>query len=96
MYELVKFEGKTVTFRDCGDWQHDSDGRTCPLCGRPFTPPGLVIRMLSSEIGVPNRLIHNECLAAETLKDSLRNIVRDWREAQPYRHWFITGDPACE
>ncbi len=94
MNKQVAFEGKTVIFRDCGDWAHDSGGHTCPLCGLTIMGTGLIIRMLSRQIGLPDRLIHRECLAGATLEYSLNRLVRDWREAQQYRHWFITGSPA--
>lgn len=91
MNKQVEFDGKIIGFQDCGDGAHDFRGHTCPLCGLPITTSGLVVRMLSSEIDMPNRLIHNECLAGATLEHSLNRLVRDWREAQQYRHWFITG-----
>jgi hypothetical protein len=92
----IRHEGKTVSFRIISEGRGFMEARrrfgnldVCPLCKERISPKvARVWLVISNQVGVPNRILHDECMQEKTPEYAFRLIAEDYKEAQRYRDWF--------
>ena len=93
----IKYDGKTVAFKRIEDGQKFIVARrryqhtdVCPLCKITFTPQSVtaVVLIVSNQAGIPNRVVHEECLEDKTDEYAFRLISMDYKESKAYADWF--------
>jgi len=47
-----------------------------------------VTLIISNQANVPNRFVHDECLAQYSLEYAFKLIADDYEAAKAYAHWF--------
>ena len=93
----IQYEGKTVVFRI------DNNGRrfiaarkrnghidVCPLCLEKFSSENQspVILVISNQVGIPNRILHSECMEGKTAEYAFELIADSYAIAMESAHWF--------
>jgi len=92
----IRYEGKDVSLRIMPDGRQFMEARrryghldVCPLCKERISPKvARVWLVVSNQAGVPNRILHDECMQGKTPEYAWRLIAEGWKEAQQYRDWF--------
>jgi len=93
----IDWKGKLVCFRQMPDGAKFVRTRlkighedTCPLCKKRFGLDNVtsVTLIISNQANVPNRFVHDECLAQYSLEYAFKLIADDYEAAKAYAHWF--------
>ena len=97
----IQYEGKTVGFRVINDVRKFTAARRryghidiCPLCLEKFSSKNQssVILVISNQAGIPNRMLHNECMEGKTAEYAFKLIADSYAVAMQYAHWFPDAD----
>jgi len=93
----IDWRGKQVCFRRMPDGDRFVRTRlrighedVCPLCKKRFGLDNVtsVTLIISNQVNVPNRFVHDECLARHTLEHAFKLIADDYEAAKAHAHWF--------
>ena len=97
MINDIQYEGKTVAFRIVIDVQKFIAERkrnghmdVCPLCLEKFSSENQlpVILVISNQAGIPNRILHSECMEGKTAEYAFELIADSYTIAMESAHWF--------
>ena len=97
----IQYEGKTVVFRIINDSQKFTVARNrnghmdvCPLCLEKFSSENQspVILVISNQVGIPNRILHSECMEGKTAEYAFKWIADSYAVAMQSAHWFPNAD----
>ena len=97
----IKYEGKTVAFRIIDNGRMFMAARrryryidVCPLCLEKISSENQspVILVISNQAGIPNRMLHNECMEGKTAEYAFKLIADSYAIAKQSAHWFPDAD----
>jgi len=90
----VKHNGKIVVICPQQDGEKFIEGLgerdICPLCKQHFrkgSTPTLIL-IVSNQVGIPNRMVHTECMEDKTDEYAFALIAGDFEESKRYADWF--------
>ena len=93
----IKYEGKTVAFRIIDNGRMFMAARrryryidVCPLCLEKISSENQspVILVISNQAGIPNRILHSECMEGKTAEYAFELIADSYAIAMESAHWF--------
>lgn len=87
----VLYDGKTVSLRAIEDSEKFIQSRIrifgkkdiCPIC-RQKIDSGDITLIVSNQAGIPNRIVHNDCLSDKTDEFAFRIIAEDYQRFQQF------------
>jgi len=97
MSRHILYEGKRILFREMPNGKRFIEVRrrigsrdVCPLCKQIFRKSTItsVVLITSSQVDIPNRFVHSECLVNKTDEYAFKLIAEDYEEAKKYSDWF--------
>jgi hypothetical protein len=86
----ISEEGKAFMEARCRYGNRD----ICPICRERFVPSKTtaIHLIVSNQVGIPNRIVHDECLADKTDEYAWRIIAEDYKRAmqswEEIKGWF--------
>jgi len=99
--ERISYHGKSVGFRVYDDGTEFMTARKrygfrdiCPLCKKAISVNSItgVALIVSNQAGIPNRIIHIECMDLRSFEDVFQRVARSYEEAkqamEQHGDWF--------
>ena len=104
---VIQHDGKHVSIRKMDDGKEFVEARRrfghsdiCPICRKQFAPNEItaIHLIVSNQVGIPNRYVHDECLVDKLDAYAWRIIAEDYVEAmkkwEEIKGWFSWRDMA--
>jgi hypothetical protein len=60
----------------------------CALCKHRLQAGDRITLCRTAGVFFPDCFLHTVCLEARTFYNAAQTLIDDWRQAQPYAHWF--------
>lgn len=95
----IPYDGKQIYFRSVVEGFIKARRRlgfsdVCPLCKKTHFQKDKqkVVLITSNQVGIPNRIVHYECMKDDLPEYVFQLIAQDWENAQKYKDWFTQNN----